>query len=93
MRDVDHQTELAHKVTEEAIKKRIGLNEEIENLQDEIARNERDALRADEYVKQYTSAKEFFDQVKALKVVDEEAAASSELGFGKSSTNLIKNVG
>lgn len=32
VRDVDHQTELAHKTTEEAVKKRMNLNEEIEKL-------------------------------------------------------------
>ena len=32
VKDVDHQTELAHKQAEEAIKTRISLNEEMEQL-------------------------------------------------------------
>lgn len=51
VKDVDNQTELAHKQAEEAIKTRISLNDEMEQLQQEIERNERDWVRADEFTK------------------------------------------
>jgi len=50
------------------------LNEEIDFYQEEIAKNERDWLRTDDFVKQYTAAKNFFDSVKVLKVVVEESS-------------------
>ena len=66
VRDVDKETEKAHKAAEEAIKRRIELNDEMEEIQQEIERNERDWFRADEFVKQYKEAKEFVEAVKSL---------------------------
>jgi transposase len=51
VKDVDYQTELAHKQAEEAIKERVALNEQIELLQQEIDKNERDWVRAEEFTK------------------------------------------
>lgn len=68
VKDVDNQTEEAHKKTEEAVKIRVGLNEQIEALQSQIDQNERDWVRADEFTKVYKESQDFVEKVKALKI-------------------------
>jgi hypothetical protein len=36
VKDVDHQTDLAHKASEEAVRRRVALVDEMERLQNEI---------------------------------------------------------
>jgi hypothetical protein len=84
VRDVDQQTEVARKTTEEAVKKRLSLNEDIDYLTEEISKNERDWLRTEDFVKQYTAAKNFFDSVKALKVVVEDSSTDVTASGSKS---------
>ena len=49
-------------------------------------------MRSDDYVKQYTIAKNFFDQVKALKVTVEESSTDVLSNANiKSTTSLIKS--
>ena len=74
------------------MKRRHDLNDEIEYYQQEIDKNERDCVRSDDYVKQYTIAKNFFDQVKALKVTVEESSTDVLSNANiKSTTSLIKS--
>jgi hypothetical protein len=61
VKDVDHQTNLAHKASEEAVRKRMGLADELDRLQVEIAQNERDWIKADDNVKQYLGSKNFVE--------------------------------
>ena len=68
VRDVDHQTDLAHKASEEAVRRRIALVENLERLQNEIGQNERDWIKADDFVKQYLVSRNFVEQVKSLRI-------------------------
>ena len=51
VQEVDRQTEVARKTTEEAVKKRLSLNEDIEYYQEEIDKNEREKIRCEDFVK------------------------------------------
>ena len=82
---MDHQTDLAHKASEEAVRRRMALGDELDRLQNEIAQNERDWIKADDFVKQFLGSKNFVEQVKSLRInVDmniELPSANSKLPY------------
>jgi hypothetical protein len=85
VKDVDHQTDLAHKASEEAVRRRIALVDNLERLQNEIGQNERDWIKADDFVKQYLVSRNFVEQVKSLRINFDSAvelpSANSKLPY------------
>jgi hypothetical protein len=84
---VDHQTEMAHKQAEEAVKTRIQLNEEMEQLQLQIEKNERDWLKADEFTKEYKESQLFVEAVKSLRI-----DVSKSVKPGSSTTSVDSKI-
>ena len=68
VRDVDHETEKAHKEAEAAVKARIELNLVMEELEQEIEKNQRDWYRAEEATLQYKESKRFVEAVTSLRI-------------------------
>lgn len=91
VKDVDYQTELAHKEAEDAYKKRLELNEIMDKLQQEIQLNERAIMKADEMVKQYQESKDFVDKVVSLKVKPTQSPSKKGGSTLSSQVGSLKN--